>query len=152
MKTEELKVVIEQYLADSEIELVNINVISADVFEVEIDSLKGVTIDECGSLSRFVDSSFDRDKDDFELTIASYSVSSPFKTILQYKKNIGRDVEVALNDGVKIIAILTAVNEEGFTLEYDEKVEVEGKKRKVLQHFVREVSFSETKKTKLLFK
>ena len=70
---------------------------------------------------------------------------------MQYRKNEGRDVEVKLNDGTIIIAKLTSVKDENFTLEYDDKVAIEGKKRKELQHFTVEVAYDSVKATKLVF-
>lgn len=151
MKVEELKEVIVKYLANSDIELINIKAEANDTFEVELDSLSGVGINQCIELSKHVESQFDRDKDDFELTVASYSISSPFVLPLHFKKNIGRDVEALLLDGTKIIAVLTDATEEGFTLEYDDKVAVEGKKRKVLEHFTLNISYKDAKTVKLTF-
>lgn len=151
MRIEEIKTVVNEYLNGKEIELVEINVTADDVIEVEIDAVGGVTIDQCGDLSRHIESCFDREKQDYELTVASYSVSSPFKTALQYRKNVGRDVEVLMNDGEVVMAKLTAVGENDFTVEYDEKVAIEGKKRKEMQHFVRTIGYNDVKNTKLMF-
>lgn len=151
MRVEEIKAVVNEYLSGKDIVLVDIVVSADEVYEVEIDSLRGVTIDECGELSRFIESRFDREKQDYELTVASYSVSSPFKTELQYKKNVGRDIEVLMIDGEVIMSKLTTAGDNDFVVEYDEKVVVEGKKRKELQHFIRTVSYSEVKYAKLMF-
>lgn len=151
MRIEELKTVVNEYLSGKEIELVEINVSQDDVIEVEIDAVCGVTIDQCGELSRHIENCFDREKQDYELTVASYSVSSPFKTTLQYRKNVGRDIEVLMSDGEVVMAKLTAVSENDFTVEYDEKVSVEGKKRKEMQHFVRTIGYNDVRNTKLMF-
>lgn len=151
MELTKIKCIVNEYLNGKDIELVDVTVGVDDVIEVEVDSLRGVTIDECAELSRHIEGCFDRDKEDFELTVASYSISSPFKSALQYCKNVGRDVEVMMMDGEVIMSKLSAVSDSGFTVEYDEKVVVEGKKRKELQHFTREVSYSDVKCTKLMF-
>lgn len=151
MRIEELKVVVNEYLNDKEEELVDIKVGSDDVIEVEIDSLSGVKISTCCDLSAFIESRFDREKQDYELTVASYSVSSPFMTKLQFEKNVGRDVTVLMADGEIITANMTSISETDFTLEYDEKVAVEGKKRKELKHTVRTIAYADTKSVKLSF-
>lgn len=151
MKIEDIKRVVNEYLIGKEIELVNVFIEEGNVIEVDVDALKGVTIDQCAMISRHIEENFDREKEDYELTVASYSISSPFKTVLQYRKNIGRDVEVKLTDGVIIIAKLMSADESGFTLEYDEKVVVEGKKRKELQHFVNTLSYNDVNIAKLVF-
>jgi ribosome maturation factor RimP len=49
---------------------------------------------------------------------------------------------------VKILGTLDDANEEGITISYDEKVAVEGKKRKELQHTVRTYTFAQIKSVK----
>ena len=66
----------------------------------------------------------------------------------QYKKIIGSPVEVLLKDGIKILGSLDEATEEGITISYDEKVAVEGKKRKELQHIVRTIAFDDIKAAK----
>lgn len=151
MKTKELTDAVNEYLSDKDIELINISFGAGNIIEIEIDALSGVTIQECATMSKYIEERVDREEDDYELTVSSYSVSSPFKSILQYRKNIGRDVEINLLDGSVITAKLTAVKEDIFTLEYDEKITVEGKKRKEMKHFVVEVAFSDVSCAKLLF-
>ena len=60
------------------------------------------------------------------------SLTDPFKTKIQYLKNLGHDVE-ALVDGKKYRGQLVSVDEETFSVDVAEKIAVEGKKRKELQ-------------------
>ena len=66
----------------------------------------------------------------------------------QYHKILGSTVEVLLTDGIKILGTLDAADEQGITISYDEKVAVEGKKRKELQHTVRTYTFEQIKTAK----
>jgi ribosome maturation factor RimP len=61
---------------------------------------------------------------------------------------IGQSVEVLLLSGIKVLAKLDAVTEEGITISYEEKQTVEGKKRKVLVNVERTYKFDEIKYTK----
>ena len=115
---------------------------------VTLDSDTRVTIDACVELSRAVNEAFDRDEEDFSLTVASAGIGEPLKLVRQYRKIVGSPIEVLLSDGIKILATLDDVNEEGITISYDEKVAVEGKKRKELQHTVRQYPFSAIKSAK----
>jgi ribosome maturation factor RimP len=51
---------------------------------------------------------------------------------MQYEKNLGHDVEV-LVDGKKVHGQLVSVDEDTFSVDVEERVAVEGKKRKELQ-------------------
>ena len=116
--------------------------------ELLIDSDTHVTIERCAELSRTIEAEFDREVEDFSLTVASAGIGSELKNIRQYRKLIGSSIEVLLFSGVKILAKLDAVNDEGITISYEEKQAVEGKKRKVLVNVERTFSFSEIKYTK----
>ena len=61
---------------------------------------------------------------------------------------MGHSVEVLLLSGVKLLARLDEVSDEGITLSYEEKQAVEGKKRKQLVTVSRSYSFAEIKYTK----
>ena len=97
--------------------------------ELLIDSDTHVTIERCAELSRTIEAEFNRDEEDFSLTVASAGIGSELKNIRQYRKLIGQSVEVLLLSGVKILAKLDAVSDEGITISYEEKQAVEGKKR-----------------------
>ena len=116
--------------------------------ELLIDSDTSVTIEKCVELSRKIEAEFDRDVEDFSLTVASAGIGSELKCVRQYRKLVGSSVEVLLLNGIKILAKLDSVDDEGITVSYEEKQAVEGKKRKVLVNVVRTYRFDEIKYTK----
>ena len=69
---------------------------------------------------------------DYSLEVGSVSLTDPFKTKMQYEKNLGHDVEVLI-EGKKVKGQLVSVDEETFSVDVVEKVAVEGKKRKATQ-------------------
>ena len=117
----------------------------ANEVELLIDSESSVTIERCAELSRTIEAEFDRDVEDFSLTVASAGIGSELKDIRQYRKIIGSSVEVLLLSGIKILAKLDDVNDEGITISYDEAVVVEGKKKKQMQRTTHTYSFDEIK-------
>lgn len=72
--------------------------------ELLIDSDTSVAIEACAELSRAVEAEFDRDEEDFSLTVASAGIGSELKSLRQYRKLIGGTVEVLLNSGIKMLA------------------------------------------------
>ena len=113
--------------------------------ELLIDSDTSVGIETCVELSRAIEAEFDRDTEDFSLTVASAGIGSELKHLRQYR---GKPVEVLLKSGVKILATLDEADQEGLTLSYEEKQAVEGKKRKQTVRVTRRYPFSEIKYTK----
>ena len=107
-----------------------------------------VGIDPCVALSRAVEANLDRDAEDFSLTVASAGIGSELRTLRQYRKLVGRPVEVLLTNGVKILAHLDEATDEGVTLSYEEKQAVEGRKRKQPVKVTRSYPFAQIKYTK----
>ncbi|MCD4731109.1 MAG: ribosome assembly cofactor RimP [Bacteroidales bacterium] len=97
--------------------LVDISVSSANVVDVFVDGDKGISIQECVKISRLIESSFDREVEDYELRVSSPGLSKPFKMIRQYKKYLNREIEIINNDDKKIKGVLKSVSENGFELE-----------------------------------
>lgn len=116
--------------------------------ELTIDSDTSVGIDACAELSRAVEAELDREEEDFSLTVMSAGIGSELRSLRQYRKLVGRSVEVLLTSGIKILAKLDEVSEEGITLSYEEKQAVEGKKKKQLVKVTRSYSFDQIKYTK----
>ena len=126
---QELIDVINTELEGSDIFLVEVKVSADNIIDVAIDSMGAVTIDDCIALNNKVLDHFDRDVEDYELTVGSYGISDPFKVLQHYKKNMGGEVEVLTKDGKKLKGTLKAADEEGLTLTITMKVKLEGKKR-----------------------
>ena len=83
--------------------------------------------------------------DDFSLVVTSAGIGQPLKLLRQYHKLVGRSIEVVLTDGTKILATLDAADDQGITVSYQEKVAVEGKKRKQLVDVVRTYTYAEVR-------
>ncbi len=137
--------IVGEYLKDTECELVKVEVSGDNDIQVVVDSLRGVDLDFCAELSRHLESKLNRDKEDFSLEVSSMSLTDPFVTPLQFRKNFGNPVIVTLQDGRKLKGILTDVTDTDFELETEEKVQVEGKKRPQKQTVQYRYAFSEPK-------
>lgn len=121
--------------------------------------MHGVDIDTCVDLSRFIESRFDRDEEDFELTVASASISDPFTMPQQYRKNIGREAEVWIKGGaagektdIKRTGIITGAGDDSFTLSYTVKEAVEGKKKKEIREINDVIMYNDVRSTRLILK
>ena len=105
------------------------------VLTVESESGK-IELDDCVSLSRYFETKFDREVEDYSLTVSSAGLDQPFKVMKQYLKALGTKVEVSLKGGKKMVALLVEADEESITLKYTAKEAVEGKKKKELVEHV----------------
>ena len=132
MEKKQLQEWIEQYLKGTEYELVTLDISAGNDILVEVDRLAGVDVDFCAELNRFLVEKLDAVEPDYSLEVGSVSLTDPFKTKMQYEKNLGHEVE-ALVEGKKYRGQLVSVDEETFSVDCEEKVSVDGKKRKETQ-------------------
>ncbi len=143
--TQKIKEIAERHLEGTDRFVVECTANHANEIELTIDSDTTVDIDVCVALSRAIEAEFDREAEDFSLTVASAGIGSELKLPRQLQKTVGRSVEVLLTSGVKVLAKLDAADECGLTLSYEEKQAVEGKKRKQLVKVTRTYPMEEIK-------
>ena len=117
--------------------IVDISVSKDNDIVLTIESENGkIELDDCVSLSRYFETRFDREVEDYSLTVSSAGLDQPFKVFKQYEKALGSKVEVSLKGGKKMVAVLEAADQESITLRYSVKEAVEGKKKKELVEHV----------------
>lgn len=143
---------VEDKLASSDYYLVDIVVKPGNLIIIEIDNDEGVCVDDCAELSRFVEAHLDRDVEDFELEVGSAGVTSPFKVLRQYVKNIGNEVELLLKNGTKLSGVLKAADEKGIVITLEKQLKAEGAKRKTTVQEDQSYTFDEIKYTKYLIR
>lgn len=145
MDIKELLAVVEKSLEGTDMFVVDCTIAPDNTIDLILDSDTSVSIDTCAMLNRAIGEAFDRDVEDYSLTVASAGIGEPLKLVRQYKKLIGESVEVLLKSGVKILATLDEVYDDAITISYDEAVVVEGKKKKQIQRTTHTYAFDEIK-------
>lgn len=117
--------------------------ISGPKIMVFVDSDTHMGFDRCRKISRYLESHFDESKafgERYTLEVSSPGIGTPLKYKRQYKKNIGRKVEVHLKEkGKKVKGMLKEVNQDNLIVEYEVK-EKQGKKniKKIILHEIEE--------------
>ena len=142
--------VVEEAIEGSDLFVVQVTITRDNIITVDLDSDSSVDIDQCIKVNDAVLAAFDRDVEDYELTVGSYGISSPLLVRRQYDKNIGHEVEVLTRDGRKLKGVLTAADNEGFTIEVLTKVKVEGKKRPEQMMVPERITYDNAKQTKCI--
>ena len=145
MDKKQLQQWIEEYLSGTDYELITLNISAGNDILVEVDRLTGVDVDFCAELNRFLVEKLG--DEDYSLEVGSVSLTDPFKTKMQFEKNLGHDVEVLI-EGKKIYGQLVSVDEESFSVDVEEKVKVEGSKRPVKQMVTHTWRYDEPKYVK----
>ena len=131
---------IEEYLKGTDYALITLNISAGNEILVEVDRLAGVDVDFCAELNRYLVEKLDTPNGqlggdpiaDYSLEVGSVSLTDPFKSKMQFQKNLGHDVEVLI-EGKKLRGQLVSVDDDTFSVDCEEKVAIEGKKRKQTQ-------------------
>lgn len=111
--------------------LIEISISPAKLVDIIIDADEGVKFEQCHRISRHIENLIDTEGllgEEYTLEVGSPGISRPLKLARQYPRNVGRTLEVIDTEGVKTTGILTAVDAQKITIEY-ENVRKEGKKK-----------------------
>jgi ribosome maturation factor RimP len=114
---EKIHQLIEEHLIDSPLFLVELKVSGRNQIMVFLDGDHGVPISSCVQVSRLIESSLDREAEDFELEVSSVGVDKPLRLPRQYRKNIGRDIIFTDEKDKHVKGKLIAADEESFTVD-----------------------------------
>jgi ribosome maturation factor RimP len=155
IEKEKIKQLVLSEIEKQNIFLVDLQVKTGNSIRIVLDSISGVTIDECVWLSKLIENNFDRESEDYDLEVSSFGISQPFIMPLQYQKNLGKNIEVHLNTGKVTKGVLKNFEFENEKLKYIEilikkKVQLEGKKRKTEIEEINNLSGVEIRKVLLL--
>lgn len=133
---------IETALLDTDRFIVEVKVKAGNRITVLLDSDTQITIADCVAVNRHIESVFDREVEDYELTVSSSGIDQPYKLLRQYIKNIGREVDVTYVDGTVYTGKLVAADNEKITVYSKTKV------KKVETEETREILMNQIKHTK----
>ena len=148
IETKKIEEIASRHLEGTDMFVVDCTITPDNTIDLVLDSDTSVSIDACAMLNHAIGEKFNRDEEDYSLTVASAGIGEPLKLVRQYKKLVGESVEVLLKSGVKILATLDEVSDENITISYDEAVVVEGKKKKQMQRTTHTYTYDEIKWTK----
>jgi ribosome maturation factor RimP len=100
---------------------VDIKVNTSNVITLFFDREDGVTVDHCLEISKHIEEHFDRDIEDYELTVCSAGLDNPFVVDQQYYKHKGKEVVVLLKSGKRQRGIILSYENQVLKLEIDKK-------------------------------
>lgn len=152
ISAQEIAQAVEKFIAGSDFFLVDVSVTPGNDIEVLVDKPTGLSIEECADISRAVEAAFDREQEDFALTVGSPGLSEPLRVLPQYQKLLGKEVEILLKSGIKFVATLLEASAEKISVEYTKMELVEGKKRKQVVTHTQELRLDECKWVKAYIK
>lgn len=119
--------------------------------QIFLDSDSNMDFTKCRKISRYLEEHIDENQwlgEKYILEVSSPG-DRPLKFPRQYKKNIGRTVEVLTNEEEKVNGVIVEVNDEGIVVEF--KVRIKEGKKKRTEMMQRPIAFDNIKKAKIRF-
>lgn len=130
--------------------LVEVRIKPTNNIKVFIDADEGIVLSGLIEYNRKLYKQFEESgmfpDGDFSLEVSSPGLDEPLKMFRQYKKNIGRFVDVILNDNSKNEGRLIEATEDGIVIETETG---KGKKKEIKQE---SILFEQIKNTKIQIK
>lgn len=96
--------------------LVDLKISTGNDVVVILDGDKSLSLQDCLDASRAIEFNLDREECDFSLQVMSPGLSEPLLFPRQYKKNLGRELEITLSNDEKIEGELVKVDEEKISI------------------------------------
>lgn len=128
--------------------LVELKIGGGNQISVKIDGDNGILVADCVALSRQIEHNLDRESEDFSLEVASAGIDTPLKFIRQYKKNIGRDLQVTTTDNKLLKGKILDCNEDSLFLEIIKK----DKSKKIKEELILPLNTIKEAKITITFK
>jgi ribosome maturation factor RimP len=136
--------------SEPDVFLVEIRIKPTNNVKVFLDADQGMSIERLIHYNRRLYKQIDEEGffpgNDFSLEVSSPGLDEPLKLFRQYKKNVGRYVEVLRQDGVKTEGKLVSAGEDIVVVEEEKG---KGRKKEIVQHTI---PFDNIKTTKIQIK
>ena len=126
--------------------LVDLKINSSNAITLFFDRMEGVSLEHCVQLSRYIEDNFDREIEDYALTVCSAGLDNPLIVKEQYLKNKGKEVFVLLANGKRKKGIILSYEDQNLTLQIEKK-QKGIKKQKTFEKLV--IPTDKIKETKL---
>ena len=139
---EDIRKVAEPKIKELDGFFVDLKVNAANGITLFFDRMDGVQVEHCLVISKHIEEHFDRDIEDYELTVCSAGLDNPFMVDQQYHKYNGKEVSVLLTNGRREKGIILSYENDILTLAVAKK-----KKQSIIEEVV--ISKEEIKETKL---
>lgn len=136
----------------SDLFLIDLKIGVGNKISVVIDGDNGVTVEDCMFMSRAIEHNLDREEDDFSLDVASAGATSPLVNKRQYKKNIGRTLNVKAKSDAKFEGVLTEVDDDEVTLEWKAKEPKPVGKGKIVVNKQAKIKYDDILEAKVIIK
>lgn len=146
MDSDKVKQLIEEAIAENPaLFLIDWKISPDDKISILADGDEGLSVEEIVRISRHVEHNLDREECDFALEVSSPGVGSNLTIPRQFAKNVGRNLEITLNDKVMEGEIVEA-DEEGVIIFWESREPKPVGKGKITVEHEEKINYADIKK------
>ncbi|MEO6303947.1 MAG: ribosome assembly cofactor RimP [Bacteroidia bacterium] len=149
---EHISSLIAEHLGNGPIFVTGLRISSDNQITIFLDGDDGVTIKDCVGLSRHIEKSLGEESANFALDVSSHGATTPLILPRQYKKHIGRELEIKLEDGTKTEGSLVEFNGEEIVLENSVRENKPIGKGKITVTKQQKIKYNQIKESKVKLK
>ena len=131
--------------------LIDLSISTDNSIKIIIDGDTGVKVEDCMFISRAIEHNIDREEIDFSLEVASAGATAPLVNVRQYRKNVGRTLEVKTTDKV-IEASLVEATDNNIKLQWKSREPKPIGKGKVTVQNEAEIAYKDILEAKVMIK
>ena len=150
IQAEAIRSLTSDILKERQLFLVEVVVNTPGKVTVYLDSMKGVTVDDCAAVSRLIETWMNAEGEDCELEVSSPGLQRSLLLPVQYEKHIGRKVDVLRKDGIRVQGMLRSYSEGVAAIETEKMVREskKGKRKRVTE--LKEIEVDQIIKAKII--
>jgi N utilization substance protein A len=130
--------------------LIALHIGANHAIKIIIDGDTGVSLQECMRVSRAIEHNMDREEHDFSLEVTSAGVGEPLTMIRQYKKNVGRKLEVTDTEGKVYTGKLEEASEKTLSLSWKQREPKPSGKGKTTVSKTKELTYDAVSRAKII--
>ncbi len=94
MDKENIASTLNDYLEGSGRFVVEISLSKDNLIQITLDGDARVSIEDCIEVTRYLESQYDREKEDYELRVTTFGIDNPIRMIRQLHKVVGNELMV----------------------------------------------------------
>lgn len=133
-----------------ELFLISLSISIDNKIKIILDGERGVSINDCVTISRSIENNLDAEYPDFAIEVSSVGAEDPFVDRRQYKKNLNRILSIIDKDKNKFKAKLITVDEFEILIQWKQREPKKIGKGKITKTKSKLLKYSEILEAKVI--
>lgn len=94
MDIKNIQSTLDAFLKDTDKFVVELTMSNDNLIQITLDGDNRASIDDCIEVTRYLESKYDRDQEDYELRVSTYGIDNPIIMLRQFNKIVGTEIMI----------------------------------------------------------